>query len=189
MRRQDHCEQGHTSLYAIVGLYNLKSRFGLLGNSMTKNLKWAKDLLPKDNRLPDNYPTMKKSLKGLGMKYKSIHVCKFDCILYWKEHQNKLNCPVCKEPRYVQRKTLNRKQKIDTTIPQKILRYFPIGPRLRRLFIVPWLAEAMTWHARAEVGGNLMHHSIDSPAWQYANLQYPHFAQEKCNVRLGLSTD
>lgn len=47
----------------------------------------------------------------------------------------------------------------------------------------------MTWHDRVEVGGNLMRHLIDSAVWQAANVAYPEFAKEACNVCHGLVTD
>jgi hypothetical protein len=184
-----NCNKNHTKLYAMVGLQNLKSRFGLSGNSVTEILLWAKDLLPKDNMLPDNYSSMKNSLKGLGMKYKSIHACKYDCILYRKEHETKEKCPICNEPRYILKKGPNEKLRKFSRIPQKVLKYFPLGPRLKRLYSIPWIAEAMTWHARAEVGVNLMRHPIDSAIWKAANIAHPEFAKETRNVRLGLATD
>ena len=70
-----------------------------------------------------------------------------------------------------------------------MLKYFPIGPRLKRFFTVPWIAEARTWHARAEVGGNIMRHPIDSIAWRRMNYEYPDFAREQRNIRLAISTD
>ena len=111
---------------------------------MTEILLWAKDLLAKENTLLDNYQSIKRSLKGLGMKYKSIHACKHDCIVYWNEHKNKLKCPVCNEPRFFQKLDLKTRKKIYTKVPEKVLKYFPLAPRLKRLFTVPWLAEAMT---------------------------------------------
>ena len=95
----------------------------------------------------------------------------------------------CREPRYIQKEDGKGKQSIDTKVPQKVLRYFPLGPRLARLYTVHWIAEAITWHARAEIGDNLMRHPIDSSMWKAANLQYPEFSQESRNVRLGISTD
>ena len=123
---------------------------------------------------------MKSSLKGLGMKYKSIHAYKFDCILYRKEHKHRLKCPVYNEPRYVQKIILNSKQLVDTKVPHKLLKYFPLRPRLIRLYTVRWIAE---------VGGDLMSHPTDSSMWKAANLQHPEFAQESRNVRLGISID
>ena len=103
------CDEDHSVLYVMIGVHNLKSQFGLSGNSVTGILKWVKEILPKENMLPDNYPTMKKSLKGLGLKYKSIHACKYNCILYRNEHGQKDGCPVCGEPRYVVCEKVNDK--------------------------------------------------------------------------------
>jgi len=94
-------DEDHSVLYAIIGLYNLKSQFGLSENSVTEILKWVKDILPKENTLPDNYRTVKKCLKGLDLKYKYIHACKYDCMLYSNEREEKDECPICREPRYV----------------------------------------------------------------------------------------
>ena len=180
------CEKDQTTLHAMVGLHSLKTQYGLSGNSVTGILKWVKGLLPKVNTLPNSYPVMKNSLKGLGMKYKSIHACVYDCILYRKEYENLDRCPVCDEPRYVQSTS---KEGTSSKVPQKVLKYFPVGPRLKRFFTVPWIAEAMTWHARAEVGGNIMRHPIDSTAWRRMNYEYPDFAREQRNIRLAISTD
>ena len=78
---------------------------------------------------------MKGNFKSLGMKYKSIHCYKYDCILYYKEHKDKRACPVCKEPRYEQKMIVHNKRllKVDMQIPKKVLKYFPLGPRLKIL--------------------------------------------------------
>lgn len=129
----------------MVGLHNLKARFGLSGISVSEILVWVKDLLPKENTLPDKYPNMKNTLKGLGMKYKSIHACKYDCILYRKEHEHKQHCPICQVPRYtMSKKAENGKPSKFTKVSQKVLKYFPLALRLKRLYTVPWITEAIT---------------------------------------------
>ena len=45
----------------------------------------------------------------------------------------------------------------------------------------------MTWHARAEVGDNLMRHPIDSIAWKRMSYEYPNFSREQRNIRLEIS--
>lgn len=191
-----NCKVGHTTLYAMIGLHNIKSRFGLSGTSVSAILKWAKDLLPEENLLPDHYPHMKRCLKGLGMKYKSIHACPFDCILYRKQHLNKEKCPICGTPRFQLARSdeevvgqITGKKNLFTSVPCKVLKYFPIAPRLKRLYTVPRISEAMTWHSRASSDPNLMRHPIDSIVWQAANVNHREFAAEVRNVRLGISTD
>lgn len=94
------CEDGLTTLGVMVELQNLKKEFNWSGNSMTELLKLFKKCLPKENTLPDKYPTMKKMLKDLGMKVKSIHACENDCMLFWKENANIVECPHCHTPRF-----------------------------------------------------------------------------------------
>ncbi|TYK21879.1 uncharacterized protein E5676_scaffold494G00120 [Cucumis melo var. makuwa] len=51
-------------------------------------------------KLPVSYYEAKKRLRDLGMRYKSIHVCKFDCALFWKDYASLDKCPHCGESRY-----------------------------------------------------------------------------------------
>lgn len=139
----------------------VKNRFSLSRSSASEILVWVKDLLPKDNTLPENYSDMKNSLKGLGMKYKFIHACKYECILYRKEHEHKEKCPVCHEPRFVLKKGESEISCNFSKVPQKVLKYFPLGSRLKRLYTVRWIVEAMTWHARAVTCDNLMRYHIN----------------------------
>ena len=41
-----NCKPDHTSLYAMIGLHNIKSRYGLSGKAVSEVLRWVKDLLP-----------------------------------------------------------------------------------------------------------------------------------------------
>ena len=52
------------------------------------------------------------------------------------------------------------------------------------------IAFDMRWHKekRVEQEGVLRHPS-DSESWKHFDMQYPQFAQDPRNVRLGLSTD
>lgn len=69
--------------------------------------------------------------------------------------------------------------------------YFPIGPRLQRLFLCPKVARLMTWHLRCKDRANqdeLMHPAC-SDSWKQFDQAWPAFAGEPRNVRLGLCTD
>ena len=72
--------------------------------------------------IPTSYYEAKKILRDLGLGYEAIHVCRYDCILFWKEHADKDKCPICGEPRY---KNIDGKSKL---ISQKVLRHFPLKP-------------------------------------------------------------
>ena len=45
--------------------------------------------------LPKSYNEMKALLRKLGFGYVSIDVCKYDCALFWKDHEGDDRCPVC----------------------------------------------------------------------------------------------
>ncbi|KAG6427521.1 hypothetical protein SASPL_111767 [Salvia splendens] len=66
--------------------------------------------------------------------------------------------------------------------------YFPLIPRLQRLYASKATAEEMRWHASSTDNG-VMRHPADSPAWKHINSIFPEFALDCRNVRLGLSTD
>jgi len=186
------CDEDHSVIYAIIGLHKLKSQSGLSGNCVIEILKWFKEIIPKEDMLPDNYPTIKKSLMDLGVKYKSIHACNYDCKLYHNVHEENDECPACNEPRYVvceNGKDKPVKNFKSSQVPQKGLKYFPLGSQLKRFFIVSWIAEAMTSNAQCEMGGNLMRHPVDSPIWPISNTQLHEFAKESCKVRLSISTN
>ena len=100
-------------------------------------LQLLQEAFPKPNVIPNSHYEAKKMLKELGLTYEKIHACKNDCILFWGEHENKDICPVCKEPRY-KYDGMNKKKNA-----QKILRYFPLKARLKRLFIAKHTAKDM----------------------------------------------
>ncbi|XP_031116582.1 uncharacterized protein LOC116020237 [Ipomoea triloba] len=66
--------------------------------------------------------------------------------------------------------------------------YFPLVPRLQRLYASNATANDMKWHANSVEDG-IMRHPSDSLAWKHFNRIYPDFASEIRNVRLGLCTD
>jgi hypothetical protein len=74
-------------------------------------------------------------------------------------------------------------------VAYKKLRYFPIKPRLQRLFISPRTTEHMTWHQSHDVVDGVMVHPSDGEAWKHFNSVHPHFSAESRNVHLGLCTD
>ncbi|TYK29947.1 uncharacterized protein E5676_scaffold588G00110 [Cucumis melo var. makuwa] len=43
---------------------------------------------------------VKRKLCDLDLGYKTIHACKYDCVLYWKEFAHLQHCPTCDEAQY-----------------------------------------------------------------------------------------
>ncbi|KAG8503618.1 hypothetical protein CXB51_001607 [Gossypium anomalum] len=73
--------------------------------------------------------------------------------------------------------------------PVKVLRYFPLIPRLQRLFMSSKTADSMRWHNDERTDDGLLRHPTDSLAWKLFDRKFPSFASDPQNVRLGLAAD
>ncbi|XP_056843209.1 uncharacterized protein LOC108820250 [Raphanus sativus] len=129
---------------------------------------------------------IKKFLKIFGFGYDNIHACKNDCILYRKEYENLQSCPRCKVSRWEMDKHSNE---IKVGIPAKVLRYFPIKDRFRRMFRSKRMAEDLRWHYTNATEDGTIRHPVDSISWAQVNAKWPDFAADPRNLRLGISTD
>ncbi|KAF5458835.1 hypothetical protein F2P56_022835 [Juglans regia] len=93
-----------------------------------------------DILLPNSYHEARRSEHVLGFSYVQIDACPNDYMLFWNDDADKEACCKCKESRWVS--SIGKKGKI----PQKVLRYFPLTPRLQRLFISKNSAKSIKWH-------------------------------------------
>ncbi|GJV38449.1 zinc finger, PHD-type containing protein [Tanacetum coccineum] len=136
-------------------------------------------------KLPPSYYAIKKTFNTIGLGYESIHACVYDCFLFWGDNNKDVHfCLVCKTSRWKDSNTPRKK------VPKKVLCYFPIIPRLQRLYKSSHTAKEMTWHATGKcTEPGKMQHPVDGRAWKNFDTKYPNFAKEPRNVRLGLATD
>ena len=81
-------------------------------------------------------------IRDLGLGYVKIDACEENCMLYWKENAKNSECWVCGPLRWKSSEGSVRAKKV----PHKILRYFPLTPRLKRLFMSKKTTSYMTWH-------------------------------------------
>ena len=176
-----------TTLSAVATLLNIKADHNMSHECFESLLKAIKSMLPDGEKLPDNYYFCKKMVKKLGLGYQKIDACPNDCMLFCKENEHKTKRTLCSHDRFKPNKEGVTTKK--TNIPFKILRYFPITHRLKRLYMSSRTAEHMTWHARSPAKDGELNHPADGKAWKDFNLAHPGFAMEPRNVRLGLSTD
>ncbi|XP_070009493.1 uncharacterized protein [Nicotiana sylvestris] len=138
----------------------------------------------------DSYYEAKKIIRDLGLSYKKIDTCKNDYMLYWKDDKFLESCKVCGVSRWNEDKHSGEtKFKSGKKIPNKILRYFPLKPRLQRLFMSSKKSYLMTWHHDKRVDDGIMRHPADSIAWKKFDELHQYFAAEPRNVRLGLASD
>ncbi|XP_039137103.1 uncharacterized protein LOC120274629 [Dioscorea cayenensis subsp. rotundata] len=71
----------------------------------------------------------------------------------------------------------------------KILRWFPLKPRLQRLFMSSKTANFMKWHEEGRTKDGNLRHPADSECWKNLDARYPDFSSETRNIRLGLACD
>ena len=95
------CRQ-FSSLNFLAKLMHLKVLNKWTNKSFDMLLKLLKEAFPEGCKLPDSHYAAKKLLAKLGLGYESIHVCKNDCCLFWKETAMSRQCHVCGEIRWVE---------------------------------------------------------------------------------------
>jgi len=92
-------------------------------------------------------------------------------------------CPVCSASRW---KDNDARKKI----PEKVLRHFPLIPRLKRIFSSKRIVEEVQWHKlKRKPVENELNHPADGKAWKDFDRKYGWFAEDARNIRLGLATD
>ncbi|CAM6082121.1 unnamed protein product [Calypogeia fissa] len=174
-------------LSAIMLLLNLQQRHGASIVFLDDLFQLLHDrVLPEGNNLPSSWKEAKKVLKGIGLNYQVIHACVNDCILFRGEHENAIVCPICQESRYCQ-------DMLTGKVPKKVMRYFPLIPRLRHQFRCAELAEYMVWHSqnRSDMSANpaVMRMMVDSPTNRFIEDRWGEFKTDPRHVRLGLAAN
>ncbi|KAK9049104.1 hypothetical protein SSX86_031930 [Deinandra increscens subsp. villosa] len=180
-----------SKLSAVLKLFNLKAKHGWSDKSFTDLLVLLHDMLPEDNELPISLYQAKKMMCPMGLEVERIHACPNDCMLYRKELKDKHTCVTCGASRY-KRKTETDQFDDDVTKngpPAKLLWYFPIIPRLNRLFSNEKEAKLLRWHSDERIIDGKLRHVADSPQWRNIDNIYPEFGNEIRNIRFGLSSD
>ena len=166
----------------VIKLLHVKSYCRITNSAFSMFLKILSEAFPEFNTVPKSYDESKKMLRELGLGYTSIHVCPNNCVLFRKTYAGLDNCPVCKASRW---KDPEKKK-----IPAKVLRHFPLIPRLQRLFVSKKSSEEVQWHKlKRKHNEKEMTHPADGKAWEDFDKCWPDFAEDARNLRLGLATD
>ncbi|KAJ0585549.1 putative Transposase-associated domain-containing protein [Helianthus annuus] len=169
-----------SKLQAATSFLTWKSLFNVSTAAYNFNISMINAMLPENNKLPKSFYDTKKSLEPLSLPYERIDVCKNHCMIFYKQDKALTHCKYCKESRY--KSVLNK-------VPNLVMWYMPIGPRLKRLYMSTKTAKDMTWHHDHKTKEGSMAHPSDGMAWKHFDSENPDFAKEIRNVRLGLCTD
>jgi hypothetical protein len=102
-------------------------------------------------------------------------------MLYYKYNKDKDKCDICGTSRY---------KDGSNKVPCKVLRYLPITDRLQRLYAHYSTTKLMRSHKESHVARSTkMLHPCHGKAWQQFDDDFPYFAEDARNVRLGFATD
>ncbi|KAL6654637.1 hypothetical protein ACP70R_008102 [Stipagrostis hirtigluma subsp. patula] len=185
------CDQKLTRLYAVLKLLQLKASHCWSDRSFTALLHLLGELLPKEHELPENTYDAKKIICPLGLEVEKIHACKEDCILYRGEFADLTECPECGTSCYKRRNDWGDDKVASKRKgpPRKVVWYFPIIPRLKRLFANKKEAQLLRWHKEGRKNDGNLRHPADSAQWRNIDAKYRDFAQEVRNIRFAMSTD
>ena len=133
-----------THLGFIVKLYLLKCTHGFTESAFRGILKLIKEAFPHVN-LPSSFSVAKNMIRELGLDYQKIHACPNDCMLYWKENIDLINCKFCGvSRRKIPKKGTDAPVSLDlevkkSKVPAKVLRCFPLKPRMVSIQRLPGL--------------------------------------------------
>ncbi|GJR89338.1 putative transposase-associated domain-containing protein [Tanacetum coccineum] len=147
-----------TKLSAIVKLLNLKGKYEASDKFFTELLGLIKKMLPAGNEMVEKTFQAKKVMRLMGSGYKKIHVCINNCLLYWKNDKDLTACRTCGTSRW---KVDNKTKKVYENIPAKVMWYFPIIPRLQRLFKIESISEDLRWHAIRRITDGISVDGVD----------------------------
>ncbi|XP_057986602.1 uncharacterized protein LOC131171152 [Hevea brasiliensis] len=164
----------------------MKSFHRWTNRSFDDLLGLLRELIPNGKQnLPKSYSSARKYVSGLGLHYEKYDVCHNHCTLYWGSFANATSCQICGLSRWKSDEGKSKRKKT----PYKVLRYFPLKPRLQKLFMSSQVASDMRWHKEKRINDGIMRHPADSLAWKSFDEQHGSFASDARNVRLGLATD
>jgi hypothetical protein len=127
----------------------------------------------------------------MGLRYEKILACRNDCMLFWKGNKDLDSCIKCRQSRWKDEIQLDEDgQPISLSKRRliKVLWWFPIIPRLQRLFMSQHIATHMRWHVDGYTNDGVLRHLADNEAWKSFDNLYPDFSLDYRNIQLGLTS-
>ena len=186
-RLDEHCQL--SKLEANIMLLEYKFSNGVSDQGFDDLLNIIRKFLPAKNELTENTYLAKKMVCPIGLEVEKIHACYNDCILYRGEKYEMLDkCPMCKTPRYKDGPSTDGSKTRGG--PRKVVWYFPIAPRIRRLFACEKSAKLLRWHGEERKKDAMSRHPADGKDWRtVSTMCYDKVGGDVRHLWFGLSTD
>jgi hypothetical protein len=123
------------------------------------------------------------------MEYDKIDACKDNYTLFYKEHKNDTKCLKCGKSRFIE--VINEDgEKVTTKVAHKQLRYMPLMPWMKQMFLSKKTPRPIWWHKEGVLENDqVMVHPSDSEAWKALDDFDADFTRDARNVRVRLATD
>jgi hypothetical protein len=182
----EHTEVTHLAI--ITQLMTIKSKYFFSKNCYNDLVNLISDILPKPHKLPkDMYHPRKWCLLSVWNMRRLTSAQTTAC--FSRKSANEKKCLLCGQSRFIEVVTQNG-EKVMTEVTHKQLRYFPITPHLKQLFISKRTTRHMIWHKEGiRENDGVMGHPSDGEAWKVLNRFDAYFASDVTNVRFGLAID
>ncbi|XP_057760336.1 uncharacterized protein LOC130980698 [Arachis stenosperma] len=184
-----------SKLSFLVRLYHIKCMCGVSNKAFGLILELLGDVF-EHARIPKTLHDAKRIIRKLDIEYKKIDACPNDYMLYTGSDHDLSRCKRCGASRWKQKTRKNSIVRINAVVkkngkPQaaKVLRYFPLIPRLQRLFMYSKTAVDMLWHKRGTNSDGYLRHPRDGEGWKSFDRRYTDFSGDPRNVRLALASD
>ncbi|XP_025608126.1 uncharacterized protein [Arachis hypogaea] len=185
----------YSKLSFLVKLYHIKCMCGVSDKAMSMILDLLREAF-EHAKLPTTFYEAKKTIRKLGIEYKKIDACPNDCMLYRGDDQELTKCKRCGTSRWKQKtrkgsilKLKSQVKRNGKPIAAKTLRYFPLIPRLQRLFMCSKTSKEMLWHKEGHNCDGFLRHPRDAIAWKQFDQKNPSFSSDPRSVRLALASD
>ena len=121
--------------------------------------------------MPEKTYLAKQMICPIGLEVEKIHTCSNDCILYHGEKYKDLDkCPKCEAPQYKEGPSDEGTKTRGG--PIKVVWYFPIAPRVHRLFACAKSAKLLCWHGEERKKDTMMRHPTDGHDWRTVNTMF-----------------
>ncbi|XP_070009153.1 uncharacterized protein [Nicotiana sylvestris] len=133
------CES-FSKLDFTIRLFLFKCIHGLSNVAFSDLLDLIKEAFP-FAKLPESFHKAKNMIKDLGLHYDKIHACPNNCMFFWNENEKADNCSMCGSSRW--KNVCDGLTNRNTEVAAKVLRYFPLKPRLQRIFMCSETAVSM----------------------------------------------
>ncbi|RLM66393.1 transposon protein, putative, CACTA, En/Spm sub-class [Panicum miliaceum] len=182
------CNEKYTKFFSSLKLLQLKATHHWTDKSFKSLLDLLKDMLSKGNEIPKTTYEAKHNICPLGLEVEKIHAYKNDCILFRCDNADLTKYPKCGTPR-CKRRNDGGDETRRSGAPQKVAWYFPLIPRLRRLFATSNDACLLRWHKEGRTNDDYVRHPTDSTQWRVIDFRYGVFSNDPRNLRFARSTD